>query len=131
MKIILMVSIIILAICLTKIAADNNCSCGYYDEVDRVGPFCRRWVEDGLPFCLLSGGLSARSCDGAVQWGNDSLYWTEDEDICKKSIDNVPKNCSCGYYDEDDWIGPFCARWLEDDSVTILSFIRRVFCKIL
>ena len=96
MGIIIMVSLIILALCPTMIAADSNCSCGYYDEVDWVGPFCRRWVEDYLPFCLLSGGLSARSCKGAVQWGDDSLFWTENEDICEKSIDNVPKNCSCG-----------------------------------
>ena len=42
----LMVSIIILCLCPTTITAMSNCSCGYYDEVDWVGPFCARWVDD-------------------------------------------------------------------------------------
>ena len=63
--------------------AEKYCNCV---EVDGLAdPYCSDWVTDDPPFCFLSGGSDGWFCPGATQWGNDSLFWTEDKDVCNRS----------------------------------------------
>ena len=71
--------------------SEENCSCGVSKYYDWIGPHCARWIPEEPPFCILDNGPIASTCPGAVQWGNESLYWTEDPDICKISNPSRPK----------------------------------------
>ena len=83
-------------------------------RVDWVGPYCGHWIEDEPPFCILSGGSNASTCPGAVQWGNESLYWTGVDEICERSQSYIRNYCKCGPDPEYDLIGPYCAKWVKD-----------------
>ena len=107
-------SLLVLTLTVT-IAADSNCSCSHYPEVDWVGPYCSDWVPEEPPFCLLSGGPLGKACPGAVQMENASLYMTTDEKVCERSSNYTNQNCDCGFYEDLYWIGPFCGIWYPDD----------------
>ena len=96
--------------------AGKNCSCGHYEQYDSIGPYCSNWYHDGPKFCFLSGGANASTCPHAVQWGDENLYYTENEEICKMSQDYTLEHCNCGHYPEYDLVGPYCAEWIEDES---------------
>ena len=98
---------------LVSIVTSDNCTCGYYQEFDWVGPYCGHWGS-GPPFCLLSGGHTAKMCPGAIQLGNLSLYWTVDAKVCEKSSNYIAQYCNCMYYEEYNWIGPFCSEWINE-----------------
>ena len=97
------------------IAANKYCSCGHYQRYDWIGPYCAQWFVEGQSFCILSGGSNASTCPGAVQIGNESLYWTEDNEICERSQNYTLQNCKCKYYPEYHWVGPYCLRWIKDE----------------
>ena len=88
----------------------QNCKCGFYPDYDFVGPYCAEWIEEDPPFCFLASGHDSRYCPGAVQWGDENLYWTEDKDICKKSQNYTLQHCKCSHYPEYPNIGPYCAK---------------------
>ena len=93
------------------VAAESNCSCGYYDAFYNIGPFCARWVANSPPFCLLDGEYNASDCPGAIQWGNTSFYWTTDELVCAPSRNYTTLHCNCAHYEKLSWIGPYCRKW--------------------
>ena len=86
MHVIYGVTLLIFCMCPLMIVCDKNCMCGFYPEYDFIGPYCSNWIEGFPSFCVLSGGPNASTCAGAIQLGNESLYWTEGKEVCNRSI---------------------------------------------
>ena len=93
---------------------DYTCNCVFVEKVQWVGPYCSKWIASDPPFCLLGGGSMAKSCSGAMQWGNESIYWTEDIGICNRSSP-ILENCTCEFRPKVDFVGPYCSNWIRDD----------------
>ena len=92
--------------------ADKNCRCAFRPEYPSIGPFCSSWTPSIPPYCFLAGGSKAKFCRGAVKVRIGDFYFTNDSTVCKKSRGYIEENCVCGFYNEIDWLGPFCAKWL-------------------
>ena len=91
-------------------AVDKNCSCGLIPKYKWAGPYCSLWRKGvSKKFCFLSGGSNASTCPGAVQIGNQSLYFTGDGRICERSIF---EHCKCGYHPKYDQVSPYCNNWI-------------------
>ena len=71
----------------------NHLNCHFYDKINWVGPYCSIWVEASRPFCFLFGDTKGKFCPGAFQWGNESIYWTEDLGVCDRSSNYIEKYC--------------------------------------
>ena len=93
----------------------NYCNCANYELVDWVGPYCAKWIDTDPPFCYLAGGSLGQFCPGAVQYGDEDLYWTEDKDVCNRSNNFTVQYCNCAYQELVDWVGSYCAKWIETD----------------
>ena len=92
-------------------AAEDNCTCAYYSELEDIGPYCANWMNQTTPFCLLSNKSDAEQCPGATPWMNSNLYWTVDKSVCQKSTNYTAQYCHCEHYKEANDVGPYCAEW--------------------
>ena len=93
----------------------EHCKCGHYQQYNWVKPYCANWNSNGQTVCFLSDGINASACPGAVELGNESIYWTGDAEICSQSENNILEYCKCGYY-PDHLVGPYCTQWKNNES---------------
>ena len=65
----------------------QQCNCTHLNNSSNIGPYCAKWFVGLPPFCLLSGGSTAKYCPGAAKIKNYvDLYYTRHQAVCNKSI---------------------------------------------
>ena len=122
-------AVLTLSVVILAVAAEENCTCGYY-EGTMVGPYCSTWTEGDPPYCFLSNRASAKDCPGAVQNGDDDIYWTEDDNICKKSSNYSLQHCKCAYHEQYPRVMPFCGKWVDNypPFCLLAEYPKGLFC---